>query len=55
MDIPDIDECSTGISRCNEDAVCTNTAGSYHCKCKSGYYGDGIKCSGKTVGISWII
>jgi len=31
----DIDECSLGISGC--DQICINTPGSYHCECNSGY------------------
>ena len=46
LNIPDVDECSTGINRCNVNAVCTNTAGSYDCKCKSGYLGKGADCTG---------
>lgn len=40
--ISDTDECKTGV--CHKYAVCKNTAGSYQCHCKQGYYGDGFKC-----------
>jgi len=39
----DLDECS-GRHRCNENAFCINTAGSYECRCKSGLSGDGYWC-----------
>ena len=43
----DIDECSTGVSKCDANAYCTNTVGSYKCTCKAGYEGNGFKCTGK--------
>ena len=39
----DIDEC-VGDNDCAQNAVCRNTAGSYECKCKAGYFGDGKSC-----------
>ena len=42
----DIDECTTKTDNCDVNAVCTNTAGSHLCACKSGYSGDGITCYG---------
>ena len=45
--IPDIDECSTGVDQCDQNADCTNTEGSYKCTCKTGYEGDGHHCSGE--------
>ena len=41
----DIDECLTE-NQCDTDANCTNTMGSYNCKCKSGYAGNGTYCNG---------
>ena len=42
--IIDIDECKT--DKCNHDATCENTVGSYKCTCKEGYSGDGKNCEG---------
>ena len=42
----DIYECKSVISDCDVNANCTNTDGSYKCKCKAGYNGDGHSCSG---------
>ena len=44
--IIDIDECSINIGGCSMYAVCTNTPGSRTCKCKSGYTGSGLTCTG---------
>ena len=32
----DINECATGDHKCDEDAECTNTIGSFTCECKQG-------------------
>ena len=42
----DLDECATGMHGCHAQASCRNTAGSYSCKCNSGYYGNGTSCKG---------
>ena len=42
--IPDIDECE--LEPCHEQAICTNTDGSYTCACNLGFTGDGIICEG---------
>ena len=47
--VSDIDECSDGISGCNQ--TCTNTIGSYTCSCQSRFYtlnADGHTCDGTT-------
>ena len=42
----DIDECQLS-SPCHSLATCSNTEGSFSCKCREGYHGDGIgKCTG---------
>ena len=44
----DVNECADGTSNCSADAMCNNTKGSYRCKCKPGFTGDGRTCKGKT-------
>ena len=44
IDVLDIDECTTGDNSCHEEASCTNTVGSYDCRCRLGYRGDGRQC-----------
>ncbi|XP_068684959.1 protein kinase C-binding protein NELL2-like [Montipora foliosa] len=41
----DVNECSTRIHDCNENATCANTAGNFNCTCKTGFTGDGRSCS----------
>ena len=43
----DKDECTEQLHDCHEDAKCSNTIGSFYCTCKSGFYGDGRKCTDK--------
>lgn len=45
---PDVDECDLGLDDCHPNAECTNTHGSYTCKCKQGFIGDGIHTCVKT-------
>ena len=45
--ILDINECKEKSNKCDANAVCNNTKGSYVCTCKAGYTGDGQKCEGK--------
>jgi sulfatase modifying factor 1 len=41
----DIDECVAGGGNdCDVNADCTNTKGSFVCKCKLGFSGDGVSC-----------
>ena len=42
----DIDECSENNRPryCHDNAICTNTNGSYNCTCKNGYTGNGASC-----------
>lgn len=44
---PDVDECSRSTHKCGSNSDCENTLGSYKCKCKQGYSGDGNFCEGK--------
>ena len=44
----DVDECaSLETNSCHSNALCTNTEGSYVCRCLRGYNGDGRNCTGK--------
>ena len=45
---PDIDECKESLDKCDKNAKCNNTIGSYTCTCKLGWKGDGFKCEGKS-------
>ena len=42
----DVDECAGGENDCDTNALCTNTEGSYICRCLRGYDGDGRNCEG---------
>ena len=43
----DIDECTVGV--CSDNAVCTNSDGSFVCRCLLGFSGDGLVCSGEYI------
>ena len=45
----DLDECSSDPSPCDVSADCTNSDGSYSCKCKQGFTGNGTICDGMFV------
>ncbi|XP_027054846.1 uncharacterized protein LOC113681912 [Pocillopora damicornis] len=40
----DVNECVLGNAECSKDATCKNTFGSYECKCKDGFTGNGFSC-----------
>ena len=44
-----MNECALNMSRCDENANCTNTDGSYNCSCNHGYEGDGFNCTGNNI------
>ena len=43
--VSDIDECDSNTNKCDVNADCTDTQGSYSCSCRSGFMGDGINCA----------
>ena len=45
LKISDIDECEEG-NKCDTNAVCKNTDGSYSCQCKQDFTGNGRSCAG---------
>ena len=49
--ISDINECAKGTDNCDENAFCKNTVGSFKCRCKRGYRGNGRWCKGKQQGM----
>ena len=42
--IADINECAEDLDDCHPDADCTNTIGSYQCRCRPGFTGNGRQC-----------
>ena len=48
----DINECMTPGHNCHDDAICSNTKGSWNCSCNQGYEGNGIHCEG--IGLNFI-
>ena len=40
----DVDECRLDVAGCSSSADCINTVGSFSCKCRSGFTGDGFTC-----------
>ena len=48
MNLTDINECADGTSKRSADAMCNNIEGSYRCKGKPGFTGNGRTCKGKT-------
>ena len=42
----DVNECSADSNPCDDNADCSNTEGSYSCRCKLGFTGNGTTCQG---------
>ena len=47
MCVVDVNECTERTHNCGGNGLCTNTNGSYRCKCHHGYRGNDFECSGK--------
>lgn len=45
----DVEECESGENVCHANAKCSNTLGSYVCRCIRGFDGDGLTCIGNVV------
>ncbi|XP_022778006.1 uncharacterized protein LOC111319519, partial [Stylophora pistillata] len=48
-----LDECQHDLNYCHKLATCTNERGSYKCKCKAGYPGDGFDCYYSYAGLGY--
>ena len=42
----DINECTNSTNDCHQNSTCTNSIGSYSCKCNQGFNGNGTSCIG---------
>ena len=51
----DIDECVEESDNCDDNAICTNTDGSFTCECESGFSGNGIQCDGKIIMVMTLV
>lgn len=51
----EINECAANLHSCHENAECINTIGSYTCRCKDGYEGDGIQCKRMYLPCSFLV
>ena len=51
----DIDECVEETDNCDDNAICTNTDGSFTCECESGFSGNGVQCVGKIIMIMTLV
>jgi hypothetical protein len=40
-----VTECGTAAAQCDPNANCTDTQSGYVCSCKTGYFGDGDRCT----------
>lgn len=50
VNLLDFDECADNkTDKCAPNALCTNSEGSYVCRCLKGYEGDGRRCVGKII------
>ena len=47
--LADIDECTLNMNNCADDAACMDSDGSFTCTCDTGYIGDGVTCTGRSM------
>ena len=53
--ILDVNECAENTYTCDQNADCVNTVGSYTCRCRARYNGDGYTCTaGKAIANNYI-
>lgn len=54
--VSDVNECSATYTgrKCSALATCTNTPGSFSCRCNIGYEGDGFNCNGNNPILSFV-
>ena len=50
----DLDECADGTQNCDVNAERNNTMASYNCTCKDGFRGNGTKCIGNFIILSYL-
>ena len=51
----DVDECATNKHNCDANAVCTDTKDGFTCACKTGFSGNGTKCTATAGGMHSIV
>lgn len=51
----DINECESPANGCDVNADCFNIAGSYRCRCRLGYQGNGSHCVCELLSAMWIL
>ena len=52
--ILDVNECAENTYTCDQNADCVNTVGSYTCRCRARYNGNGYTCTGKAIANNYI-
>ena len=44
-----VDECTQGLDNCDVNAMCIDLPQEFECVCNSGFFGDGVNCTGLIV------
>ena len=47
-----MDECAQGLDNCDVNAKCIDLPQGFQCVCNSGFTGDGVNCTGVSLGAS---